>query len=487
MPNKTGDFLPLQLTNIGRDMLTQGRAGHVLTFTKVAIGEGTATGTAVDSLTALKSHKLYLPIAKNETVHAGQMRLQFRVNNKVVTTGFYFREIGLYAKVDNGAEQLYAYTTCGDKARMLYDNTYPIQERVINIDTVTDNAVNVKVILDWSIVYATKKDIVDAIKPHKELAELDHPDASVTTRKLKDKSVTLPKLADEVTDLLQRTYVKKTGDTMTGNLSLNNSSIGFNNGNGDYDTKIRIASNGNFDIGVTEDRANKNATTQLLLHSQNKPKWYNSSNGAKEIATTEDVLNETAKYLPLAGGTMKGDINIATSATIKLQRKAGGGYHTISDGGVGNNATNLDLGNKQFTRSTNLCCYERPGWYGRDKGTEFKPLMTLPDISVTYGNIKNGEMLPIPSGFNENECTWLLSMDQSNLEKWYLDIREGGACNMINFECWREGRRVHVGTKVVGSDGMSRTWDGSITGRNGEEIWMPGSANYICIAVKRSF
>lgn len=102
MPNKTGDFLPLQLTNIGRDMLTQGRAGHVLTFTKVAIGEGTATGTAVDSLTALKSHKLYLPISKNETVHAGQMRLQFRVNNKVVTTGFYFREIGLYAKVDNG-------------------------------------------------------------------------------------------------------------------------------------------------------------------------------------------------------------------------------------------------------------------------------------------------------------------------------------------------------------------------------------------------
>ena len=209
MPNKTGDFLPLQLTNIGRDMLTQGRAGHVLTFTKVAIGEGTATGTAVDSLTALKSHKLYLPIAKNETVHAGQMRLQFRVNNKVVTTGFYFREIGLYAKVDNGAEQLYAYTTCGDKARMLYDNTYPIQERVINIDTVTDNAVNVKVILDWSIVYATKKDIVDSIKPHKELAELDHPDASVTTRKLRDKSVTLPKLADEVTDLLKKTYVKK--------------------------------------------------------------------------------------------------------------------------------------------------------------------------------------------------------------------------------------------------------------------------------------
>lgn len=399
MPNKTGDFLPLQLTNIGRDMLTQGRAGHVLTFTKVAIGEGTATGTAVDSLTALKSHKLYLPIAKNETVHAGQMRLQFRVNNKVVTTGFYFREIGLYAKVDNGTEQLYAYTTCGDKARMLYDNTYPIQERVINIDTVTDNAVNVKVILDWSIVYATKKDIVDSIKPHKELAELDHPDASVTTRKLRDKSVTPAKLSDELNTKLNNDFVKKTGDTMNG------------------------------------------------------------------------------------------DLDFSTTASIKIKRKAGGGHHIIADGGVDNNATNLDLGSTQYTRSANLCCYNRPGWYGRDKSTEFRPLMTLNDISVTYGNISDGQMLPIPDGFNENECTWLLSMDQSNVNKIYYDIAEGGARNMLNYECWREGRRVHVGVRLKGLDGISTSYEGNYTRLEGNsrEYWVSGTANYICIAVKRSF
>nr|DAU38026.1 MAG TPA: tail collar fiber protein [Caudoviricetes sp.] len=396
MPNKTGDFLPLQLTNAGRDMLTQGRAGHVLTFTKVAIGDGTATGSAIDNLTALKSHKLFIAIAKNETVHAGQMRLQFRVNNKVVTSGFYFREIGLYAKVDNGEEKLYAYTTCGDKARMIYDNTYPIQERVINIDTVTDNAVNVKVVLDWSIVYATKKDIVDSIKPHKELAELDHPDESVTTRKLRDKSVTPAKLSDELNNKLSNDFVKKNGDTMTG------------------------------------------------------------------------------------------DLNIATSAAIKINRKAGGGYHSISDGGANNGQTNLDLGNKQYTRNTNLCCYERPGWYGRDKGTDFRPLMTLPDISVTYGNIRDSQMLPIPDGFNENECTWLLSVDQSNVDRWYLDIREGDCSNMINIECWRDGRRVHVGTRFQGQDGVSKRYRD--TGKNnGAETFVPGTANYICIAVKRSF
>ena len=477
MPNKTGDFLPLQLTNIGRDMLTQGRAGHVLTFTKIAIGDGTATRTAVDSLTALKSHKLYLPIAKNETVHAGQMRLQFRVNNKVVTTGFYFREIGLYAKVDNGAEQLYAYTTCGDKARMIYDKTYPIQERVINIDTVIDNAVNVKVILDWSIVYATKKDIVDAIKPHKELAELDHPDASVTTRKLRDKSVTLPKLADEVTDLLKKTYVKKTGDSMTGNLSLNNSSIGFNNGSGNYDTKIRIASNGNFDIGVTEDSANKNATSQLLLHSQNKPKWYNSANGGKVLATEEYVNTETIKYLPLDGGTMKGDITFKRNqSSIKLD----GGtnkIHSIDVGGT--NGENLDIGSAKQTSEANLCCYNRPGWYGKDKTNTFKPFMFDDDMVITSGTINHNQLLPIPEGFQENDCNWILTVAEShaNLNDRNQVVIAGESSFGVNVICRREGRKVIVGTQYSLHSSNTDNYRGY--------AFKPGTANYVCICRRR--
>ena len=183
MANKTGDFDVLKLTNAGRDMLTQGRAGHIITFTKVVIGDGTATGSAIDSLTAVKSPKLTLPIAKSETVHAGQMRLQFRVSNSLVNTSFYFREIGLMAKVDNGPETLYAYTTCGDKAKLVYDKTYPIQEKIINIDTVTDNAVNVKVILDLSIMYATRKDIDTAIANKVDITSPDYIKSLVTNAK----------------------------------------------------------------------------------------------------------------------------------------------------------------------------------------------------------------------------------------------------------------------------------------------------------------
>lgn len=477
MPNKTGDFDVLKLTNAGRDMLTQGRAGHVLTFTKVVIGDGTATVAAIDSLTAVKSAKLTLPIAKSETVHAGQMRLQFRVSNSLVNTSFYFREIGLMAKVDDGQEKLYAYTTCGDKAKLIYDKTYPIQEKIINIDTVTDNAVNVKVILDLSIMYATKKDIVDMIKPHKELAELDHPNESVTTRKLRDKSVTLPKLADDVNNLLQRTYVKKTGDTMTGNLSLNNSSIGFNNGNNTHDTKIRVASNGNFDIGVTEDSANKNATSQLLLHSQNKPKWYNSANGSKEIATTEDVLNETVKYLPLAGGTMKGDITFKSNqSSIKLD----GGtnkIHAIAVGGT--NGENLDIGNAKQTSKANLCCYNRPGWYGKDKTNTFKPFMFDDDMIITSGTINHNELLPIPEGFQENDCNWILTVAEShaNLNDRNQVVIAGESSFGVNAICKREGRKVIVGTQYSLHSSNTDNYRGY--------VFRPGTANYVCICRRR--
>lgn len=261
---------------------------------------------------------------------------------------------------------------------------------------------------NWDKIDKAIGDTSDAIKKHKEANPIDHPDGSVTTPKLRDKNVTTEKLADKSV-----TAAKLADDI---NMKLDNS------------------------------------------------------------------------YVKKAGDTMTGDLNIATSAVIKLQRKAGNGFHTISDGGTDGGVTNLDLGNIQYTQESNLCCYHRPGWYGKDKQRVFQPFLTIPDISVTYGNVRDGGTLPIPDGFNENECTWLLTMDQSNVNKMYYDINEGGAANMINFECWREGRKVHVGVRLKGLDGIAPTFGGTYTRINGGvgEYWSPGSANYICIAVKKA-
>lgn len=260
---------------------------------------------------------------------------------------------------------------------------------------------------NWDKIDKAIGDTSDAIKKHKEANPIDHPDGSVTTPKLRDQSVTTPKLADKSV-----TAAKLADDI---NMKLDNS------------------------------------------------------------------------YVKKSGDKMTGPLEIDKSTYIRINRKNGAGFHTISDGGLDSDGlgTNLDLGSYTATRESNLCCRNRPGWYGKDGQPVFKPFLTIPDISVIYGNVRDGGTLPIPDGFNENECTWLLSMDQSNVDKWYIDFRESNSSNMINFECWREGRKVHVGTRLKGQDGISKTYNDS-TKNNGAEVFLPGTANYICIAVKRS-
>lgn len=267
-----------------------------------------------------------------------------------------------------------------------------------------------------------------------------------------------------------------------------------------YDVNLR---NNNWDkidkaIGDTSDAIKKHKEANPIDHpdgSVTTPKLRDKNVTTEKLADKSVTAAKLAddinmkldnSYVKKAGDTMTGPLAIDKSTYIRINRKNGAGFHTISDGGLDSDGggTNLDLGSYTATREANLCCRNRPGWFGKDGQAVFKPFMTLPDISVTYGNIRDGQTLPIPDGFNEDECTWLLSIDQSNIDKWYIDFRESNSSNMINFECWREGRKVHVGTRLKGQDGVSKTYNDS-TKNNGAEVFLPGTANYICIAVKR--
>ena len=99
---------------------------------------------------------------------------------------------------------------------------------------------------------------------------------------------------------------------------------------------------------------------------------------------------------------------------IIIDRKAGGGFHSISDGGVSGGQTNLDLGNKDYTTEANLCCYNRPGWYGKDKTNTFKPFLFDDDMVITSGTVAHDQLLPIPEGFREDECNWILTVAESH-------------------------------------------------------------------------
>ena len=358
---------------------------------------------------------------------------------------------------------------------------------------------------------ALKKITKVPLEEHRTMEELDHPDRSVTTKKIRDeavteakladnavitkkikdksvteakladKSVTMAKVSDELKRYLTETYVRKAGDTIEGDLTFSTSkgAIFMDNTNR-ISAKVYVNTNGTMDIGVNS--SENRAIDNISLCSMNKPRWYNKNDGSHELATLDELKEEVKKYLPLKGGTMTGNITFANNTGILINRKAGGGTHTITDGGTNaSGQTNLDIGNKNVTPQANLCCYNRPGWYGKDKGSEFHPFALADDISITTGWVRDGQPVPIPGGYNRNECTILLSLARSNSEGIYVDIRESGIANSVQVECWVESNgTAHVGMWWRNNEGYSHSAYGQGEGRG--DKWMPGEATYICIA-----
>lgn len=322
---------------------------------------------------------------------------------------------------------------------------------------------------NWDKIDKAIGDTSDLIKKHKEANPIDHPDGSVTTPKLRDKSVTLPKLADDVTALLQRTYVKKTGDTMSGNLEFNNGiGVMFNNANNTVKTKIRVAPNGNFDIGVVESNTEYGGTDTLNLISINKPKWYNSKIGGKPLATEEDVNRECSKRVNKTGDSMSGDLILENNSALKLRQANTNKYHVIS----GDNGT-FELGSRSDTQKVKVNSINRPEWIS---GGTVKQFAMLGDFSITTGTIDNDQYLPVPQGFDENECNWFISPNNLNKDNNKLSLYQLHTLTQTPV-CRREGRKVIVGTYI---DRHSSNTDGPRY-----NSFFPGTANYMCIAFKR--
>lgn len=125
-------------------------------FTRIALGDGTLTESeSIESLTALKH-----PMAQN-TVQAinsrgnGEIDVVATISNASVTSGFYARELGVFAKVgDTGTEKLFAYTNAGAQASYTPAGT-SLDEKLITVTFYIGNDVNVQINLN-SQLYITQ-------------------------------------------------------------------------------------------------------------------------------------------------------------------------------------------------------------------------------------------------------------------------------------------------------------------------------------------
>ena len=179
------------------------------------------------------------------------------------------------------------------------------------IDSLLNNLKNeLKSSLDANGSEAVKKlnDLKTELSKHRTLEELDHPDASVTTRKLRDHSVTKEKLSTSLANELDA-KLNKNGDTITGPLKFAYSNpilMETGPGTGKYhrigsgSTLEEIAQGkAHLDLGDYDGN-----TYETNLCCVNRPGWFNvTTKEVKQFALKEEIeaLNNKVSNLPKGG------------------------------------------------------------------------------------------------------------------------------------------------------------------------------------------
>lgn len=131
-------FPPVTMTTEGLNMIAKASSGNSqdrLIITKVKLGDGVSEGNIRDYTDVISSKK-EVTLAEWEDRGDGRFRYTFIYNNEGVKTGFYHREIGLFAKNgDSGTEKLIAYSNAGSYPGYIDDETkeIPYQRLMINI------------------------------------------------------------------------------------------------------------------------------------------------------------------------------------------------------------------------------------------------------------------------------------------------------------------------------------------------------------------
>lgn len=110
MPNWSGTVL----TAKGRALQAKVEAGTVMNITKLKIGDGTlGAGQSVDILNDLVAPKQIINISALTPLESGVCKIHSVVTNNGLETGFYVRELGVFALDPTVGEILYAYTADG--------------------------------------------------------------------------------------------------------------------------------------------------------------------------------------------------------------------------------------------------------------------------------------------------------------------------------------------------------------------------------------
>lgn len=156
-------FNGLQLTNKGIELLTNLLNGHRVQFTNIKMGNGEKPANISD-LTNLVNTIQTLPVARSSKIDEKTMLIGANLYGSLVTSSFYWKEVGLFAKDLDGdnIEYLFSYDNAGIQASFIPAGG-AVTEQLIDLNVIVGNAENVVIEIDSSLVYVTAEQMDTAL------------------------------------------------------------------------------------------------------------------------------------------------------------------------------------------------------------------------------------------------------------------------------------------------------------------------------------
>ena len=187
-----------------------------------------------------------------------------------------------------------------------------------------------------------------------------------------------------------------------------------------------------------------------------KPSWVN------------DITNKptTVAASGLTDAATKTDVsNAATAVKNEILGGAGAAFDTLKElaAALGNDANFANTITRELAKKA-------------DKATTLAGYGLGNAIAVLTGTIADGGTIPLPDGFSEAQCKFMVSTARDNPEDVPWDIDETGRHVHYGYECTLNGRVVSCKAWL----NKNRT----TMGNSHPEITVPGRANYLVIAYK---
>lgn len=157
-------FDKLKFTSNGLNLQAGAQAGNELVFSKIKLGKGNTSGD-VNSMTDLVKPVLEANIITG-TLANNSYTVQANITNNGLGEGFYWTEIGLYAKDGKGNDVLYAYSSTTEGTDYIPAMSESAYMKRVKIAIVVANATNITFVKDGEtyIDTLTFNEQIDSIK-----------------------------------------------------------------------------------------------------------------------------------------------------------------------------------------------------------------------------------------------------------------------------------------------------------------------------------